>query len=135
MWSYLDEHKREVAIFKKVFDGFFTEKQLEESQLAQMYRHSRRTITGREVFLGPNGKYTHEQILDCNTYTGELNWHEVPWIKHIERNILKVWHSVRELTLTLMTLFFTAKILVMCLRIILSTIFGSSSTKSGATAD
>ena len=86
-----------------------------------MYRHSRRTITGREVFLGPNGKYTHEQLLHFNAYTSDLNWHEVHWIKPIERNILKIWHLVRELTLTLMTLFLIAKILVTCLRIISST--------------
>ena len=43
--SYLEERKREVPIFKEVFNGFFTEKQLEESRLAQMYRQIRRTIT------------------------------------------------------------------------------------------
>ena len=119
--SYLEEPKREVSIFKEVFDGLFTEKQLEESRLAQMYRRSRRTITGREVFLGPNGKYTHEQLLDFNAYSSDLNWHEVPWIKPIEGNILKIWHLVSELTLTLMTLFLIAKIVVICLKIILST--------------
>ena len=119
--SYLEEPKREVPIFKEVFDGLFTEKLLEESRLAQLYRHSRRTITGREVFLGPNGKYTHEQLLEFNAYSSDLNWHEVPWIKPIEGNILKNWHLVRELTLTLMTSFSIAKILVICLRIILST--------------
>ena len=121
MLSYFEEPKREVPIFKKVFDVIFTEKQLEESLLAQMYRHSRRTITEREVFLGPNEKHTHEQLLDFNTYPTDLNWHEVFWIKPIERNFLKVWHLARELTLTLMTLFLISKILVICLRIILST--------------
>ena len=119
--SYLEEPKREVPIFEEVFNGSFTEKQLEESQLAQMYRHSRRTITGREVFLGPNGNHTHDQLLDLNAYTSDLNWHEVPWIKPLERNNLKIWQLVRELTLTLMTLFLIAKILVICLRRILST--------------
>ena len=42
-------------------------------------------------------------------------------IKPIERNILKIWHSVRDLTFTLITLFLTAKILFKCLRAILST--------------
>ena len=84
-----------------------------------MYRHSRRTITGREPFLEPIGKYTQEQLLDFNTYNSDLNWHEVPWIKSLDRNFSKVWHLVRELTLTLMTFFF-AKILVICLRIMLS---------------
>ena len=74
MLSYLEEPKREVPNFKEVFDGLFTEKQLEESRLAQLYLHSRRTITRREIFLGPNGKYTHEQLLDFNTYTSDLNW-------------------------------------------------------------
>ena len=93
--------------------------QIEESRLAEMYRHGRRAITGREVFLGPNGKYTHEQLLDFNTYTSDLNWYEVPWIKPIKRNVLKVWHLVRKLTL--MTFILTAKILVIFVRIILST--------------
>ena len=115
------EPKNEVPIFKGVFDGLFTEKQLEESRLAQMYRHSRKTITRREVFLGQNGKYSHEQLLDFNTYKSDSNWHQVFWIKPIGKNILKVWHLVRELTLTLMTLFLIAKILVICLRTILST--------------
>ena len=126
--SYLEEPKREVPIFKEVFDGLFTEKQLEDSRLAErhsrrhsLYRHSRRTITGREVFLGTNGKYTHEQLLHFNAYTSDLNWHDVPWIEPIKRNILTVWHLVRALTLTLMTIFLIAKILVICLRIILST--------------
>ena len=66
--SYFEEPKREVLIFKKVFDGIFTEKQLEECRLAQMYRHNRRTITEREFFLGPNEKHTHDQLLDFNTY-------------------------------------------------------------------
>ena len=39
--SYLEEPKREVPIFKEVFDGLFTEKQLEESRLAQIYSQSR----------------------------------------------------------------------------------------------
>ena len=78
--SYLEEPKREVPIFKTIFYGLFTEKQLEESRLAQKYRHSRRTITRREVFLGPNRKYTHEQPLDFNTYKSDLKWREVPWI-------------------------------------------------------
>ena len=119
--SYLEEPKREVLIFKEVFHGLFTEKQLEESRLAQMYRHSRRKITGRERFLRPNGKYTHEQLLDFNADTSDLNWDEVPWIKAIEKNILKIWLLVRELSLTLMTLFLIAKFLVICLKIILST--------------
>ena len=133
--SHLEEPKREVPIFKDVFDSFFTEKQLQKNQLAQMYRHSRRTITEREGFLRPNGKYTHEQLLDFNKYTSDLNWHEVPWIKPIERKILKVWHLVKELTLTLMTLFLTAKFLVMSLGIIfiIYVIFGKFSTKSATT--
>ena len=38
--SYLEEPKRDVPNFKEVVGDFFTEKQLEESRLAQMYRHS-----------------------------------------------------------------------------------------------
>ena len=38
--SYLEEPKREVPIFTEVFDGLFREKQLDESPIAQMYRHN-----------------------------------------------------------------------------------------------
>ena len=83
--SFLEEPKREFPTFKKVFNGLFTEKQVEESRLAQMYRQSRRSITGKEVLLGTNGKYTHEHLLEFNTYTCDSNWHEVPWLEPIEK--------------------------------------------------
>ena len=50
--SYLEQTKNEIPSFKEMVDGFFTEKQLEERRLAQLYRHCRTAITGREDFLG-----------------------------------------------------------------------------------
>ena len=48
-----------------------------------MYRFSRRTIAGSEIFLGQSGKYTHEHLIAFDRYTSDLDWHELPWIKPI----------------------------------------------------
>ena len=41
-------------------EGFFTDKDLELSKRSQRLRHSRKTITGRELFLGRGGLCEHE---------------------------------------------------------------------------
>ena len=56
--SYLDQPKNEINILREVVDKLFIEKRLVESRLAQIYRHSRGKITGREVFLRPSRKCT-----------------------------------------------------------------------------
>ena len=43
-------------------EGLFNDKDLELSKRAQRLRHSRKTITGREVFLGQGGLYEHETL-------------------------------------------------------------------------
>ena len=35
---------------------------MRDSQLSQPMKHSRKAITGREVFLGQNGEYTNDQL-------------------------------------------------------------------------
>ena len=42
--------------------GGILDKDLELSKRAQSLRHSRKTITGREVFLGQGGLYEHETL-------------------------------------------------------------------------
>ena len=44
MLSDIEQPKKKIPICKEIIDGLFTEKQLKESQTAQMYRHSRRRI-------------------------------------------------------------------------------------------
>ena len=41
-------------------EGFFNDKDLELSKRAQRLRHSSKTITEREVFLGQGGFYEHD---------------------------------------------------------------------------
>ena len=48
-------------------EGFFNGKDLELSKRAQILRHSRKTITGREVFLGQGDLYEHETLECFNT--------------------------------------------------------------------
>ena len=48
-------------------EGLFNEKDLELSKRVQRLRHSRKTITGREVFLGQGGLYEHETLEYFNT--------------------------------------------------------------------
>ena len=48
-------------------EGFFNDKYLELSQRTQRLRHSRKTKTGREVFLGQEGLYEHEILEYFNT--------------------------------------------------------------------
>ena len=43
-------------------EGFFNDKDLELSKRAQRLRHLRKTITGREVFLGQGRLYEHETL-------------------------------------------------------------------------
>ena len=57
---------------------FFNDKDLELSKRAQRLRHTRNTITGREVFLGQGGLYEHdtlEYFNRCLKYNPQ--WHEM----------------------------------------------------------
>ena len=58
-------------------EGFFNEKDLELSKTAQRLRHSRKTITGREVFLRQGGLYEHQILeyfnMDSNTIITGIN--------------------------------------------------------------
>ena len=81
-------------------------------------------------------EYTHEQLLDFNTYTSDLNWHEVPWIKPIERNIFGSLAFSKRIDLNANDSF-DCKTLVNVFKnnFINYVIFGRISTKSGNTVD
>ena len=42
--------------------GLYTEKDLRDSQLSQLMKHTRKTITCRGVFVGQIGEYAHDQL-------------------------------------------------------------------------
>ena len=56
--------------------GRFTDKDLRDSQFSQLMKHSRKTITGREVFLGRNGKNYHHQLDHFGLKIPPYSWKE-----------------------------------------------------------
>ena len=94
-------------------EGFFNEKDLELSKRAQRLRHSRKTITGREVFLGQGGLYEHETLEYFNTDLKFNNqWHE-----YLGNEVKQIWHVAREITINLMTNFIGSKIIFCLVRV------------------
>ena len=92
-------------------EGFFNDKDLELSKRAQRLRHSRKTITGREVFLGQGGLYKHETLEYFNTdIKYNHQWHELLIFEYLGNEVKQIWHVAREITISLMTIFIGSKI-------------------------
>ena len=92
-------------------EGFFNDKELELSKRAQRLRHLRKTITGREVFLGQGDLYEHETLEYFNTDLKYNNrWHELLIFEYLGNEVKQIWHVGREITLSLMTIFIGPKI-------------------------
>ena len=96
-------------------EGFFNDKDLEFSKRTQRLRHSRKTITGREVFLGQGGLYEHYTLKHFNT---DLKYnHQWQWLlifEYLGSEVKQVWHVAREITISLMTIFIWL-IIIFCL--------------------
>ena len=91
-------------------EGFFNDKGLDLSKRAQRLTHSRKTITGREVFLGQGGLYEHEALEYFNTNLKyNHQWHELLIIEYLGSEVKQVWHVAREITISLMTNFLDLK--------------------------
>ena len=96
----------------------FNDKDLELSKRAQRLRHSRRTITGRDVFLGQGGLYEHETLEYFNTDLKYNNqWHELLIFEYLGNEVKQIWHVAREIT---MTIFIRSKIIFCLVRVFLS---------------
>ena len=61
-------------------EGFFNDKDLELSKRVQRLRHSRKTITGREVFLGQGGLCEHENH----------QWHELLTFEYLGNELKQI---------------------------------------------
>ena len=102
-------------------EGFFNDKDLELSKTAQRLRHSRKTITGREVFLVQGGLYEHETLEYFNTDLNYNNqWHELLIFEYLGNEVKQIWHVAREITISLMTIFIGSKIIFCLVRVFLS---------------
>ena len=102
-------------------EGFFNDKDLELSKRVQRLRHSRKTITGREVFLGQGGLYEHETLEYFNT---DLKYnhqrHELLIFEYLGNAVKQIWHVAREMTISLITIFIGSKIIFCLVRVFLS---------------
>ena len=102
-------------------EGIFNDKDLELSKRAQRLRHSRKTITGREVFLGQGGLYEHETL---EYFTTDLKyfiqWHELLIFEYLGKEVKQIWHVAREITISLITIFIGSKIIFCLVRVFLS---------------
>ena len=99
----------------------FNDKDLKLSKRAQRLRHSRKTITGREVFLGQGGFYEHETLEYFNTdLKYNHQWHELLIFEYLGNEVKQIWHVSRELTISLMAIFIGSKIIFCLVRVFLS---------------
>ena len=102
-------------------EGFFNDKDLELSKRAQRLRHSRKTITGREVFLGQGGLYEHETLEYFNTDLKYDNqWPELLIFEYVGNEVKQIWHVAREIAISLLTIFIASKIIFCLVRVFLS---------------
>ena len=96
--------------FSAPMEAFFNDKNHELSKRAQRLRHSRKTITGREVFLGQGGLYEHETLEYFNTdWKYNHQWHELVTFEYLGSEVKQIWHLAREKTISLMTIFYWIK--------------------------
>ena len=64
--------------------GFFKDKDLRDSKLMKC---SRKAKTGREVFLGQNGEYAHDQFYHIGSKVPPYSWYYFPWFAKLEKKI------------------------------------------------
>ena len=102
-------------------EEFFNNKDLELSKTVQRLKHSRKTITGREVFLGQGCLYEHETLDYFNTdLKYNHQWHELPIFEYLGSEVNQIWHITTEITISLMTIFIGSKIIFCLVRVLLS---------------
>ena len=99
-------------------EGFFNDKDLEISKRAQRLRHSRKTITRREVFLEQGGLYEHETLEYFNTgLKYNHQWHELLIFEYLGNELKQIWHVARDITISLMTIFIGSKVIFCLVRV------------------
>ena len=102
-------------------EGFFNDKDLELSKRAQRLRHSRKTITGREIFLGQGGLDEHKTLEYFNTdWKYNRQWHELLIFEYLGSEVKQVWSVASEITISLMTIFIGIKIIFCFVRVFFS---------------
>ena len=102
--------------------GMFTYENLRKSAQARVLKYSRRTIAGREVYLGAGNKYNHPDLFHFNPdIHAELSGLP-PWkyLEGLENLAASSWYWAEKATLTILTLFAILGVLIYFLKIIYS---------------
>ena len=79
-------------------NGLFTREDLVRSNRARSIRHSRTTVTGREVYLGSKGRYSHETLFHLNFPEHQIgfSWRVLPWFQSVRRKRCFLVDSERD---------------------------------------
>ena len=87
-------------------NGLFTMEDLVRSNRARFIRHSRTTVTGREVYLGSKGTYSHETLFHLNFPQHQIgfSWGVLPWFQSVKKETLFFWWIAREIAVTILTI-------------------------------
>ena len=102
-------------------EGQFNDDDLELSKTAQSLGHSRKTTTGKEVFLGQWGSYEQKTLEYFNMYFRYGHqWHELLIFDYFAKKVTKIWLVAREVTIILITSFIGLKIITCVIRVYLS---------------
>ena len=90
---------------------------MKNSQLSQPMKHSRKTITGREVFPGQNGEYTSDQLDHFGLKIPPNCWLYFPWFAKIETQMLRYWGIAREVAINTLSVYLLCNVFGMDLRV------------------
>ena len=82
---------------------------MQESRLFKIMKHNRKTITGREVFLGQNGEYVHGQFDHFGLNVLSYSWLFFPWFAKMETQTLRYLERAGEVAITTLTLYLLCK--------------------------
>ena len=87
-------------------NGLFTMEDLVRSIRARSIRHSRTTVTGREVYLGSKGTFSHETLFHLNFPEHQIgvSWTVLPWFQSVKKETLFFWLIAREIAVTILTI-------------------------------
>ena len=74
--------------------------------IARSIRHSRTTVTGREVYLGSKGTYSHKTLFHLNFPEHQIgfSWRVLPWFQSVKKETLFFWWIAREIAVTILTI-------------------------------
>ena len=87
-------------------NGLFTMEDLVRSNRARSIRHCRTTVTGREVYLGLQGTYSHETLFHLNFPEHQIgfSWRVLPWFQSVKKETLFFWWIAREIAVVILTI-------------------------------